>query len=177
MDIIRQRVGPESVDITTGFIGIQPPSYPINTIYLFTSGQHEAVLGMSLKTAAPPVTEALKEQLRQKLHEELPDVAVSFEAADIISQVMSFGSPTPVEIAIQSPQLAASRAFAGKIHAELARLESLRDLQYAQALDYPSLQIQINRDRAGQFGVTTADVARSLVAATSSSRYTDLNFW
>ena len=117
------------------------------------------------------------EQLRQKLHEELPDVTVSFEAADIISQVMSFGSPTPVEIAIQSPQLAASRAFAGKIHAELARLESLRDLQYAQALDYPSLQIQINRDRAGQFGVTTADVARSLVAATSSSRYTDLNFW
>jgi multidrug efflux pump subunit AcrB len=53
----------------------------------------------------------------------------------------------------------------------------LRDLQYAQPLDYPSLQIQIDRGRAGQYGVTTAEVARSLVAATSSSRYTDLNFW
>src|SRR5204862_3647610 len=60
---------------------------------------------------------------------------------------------------------------------QLAKIDSLRDLQYARPLDYPSLQIQIDRDRAGQYGVTTADVARSLVAATSSSRYTDLNFW
>jgi multidrug efflux pump subunit AcrB len=90
---------------------------------------------------------------------------------------MSFGSPTPIEVAVQSPQLTASRAFAEKVRAELVKVDSLRDLQYAQPLDYPSLQIQINRDRAGQFGVTAFDVGRSLVAATSSSRYTDLNFW
>jgi multidrug efflux pump subunit AcrB len=107
----------------------------------------------------------------------LPNVTVSFEAGDIISQVMSFGSPTPVEVAVQGPSLAVSRPFAEKVYAELAQVGSLRDLQYAQPLDYPSLQIQIDRDRAGQFGVTTAEVARSLVAATSSSRYTDLNFW
>src|SRR5207244_46765 len=96
---------------------------------------------------------------------------------DIISQVMSFGSPTPIEVAVQGPALAASRGFAEKVRAELVKIQALRDLQYAQPLDYPSLQIQINRDRAGQFGVTPADVGRSLVAATSSSRYTDLNFW
>jgi multidrug efflux pump subunit AcrB len=107
----------------------------------------------------------------------LPDVAVSFEAADIISQVMSFGSPTPVEVAVQGPALAASRTFAAKLRTELVKVDSLRDLQYAQPLDYPTLQIQIDRDRAGQLGVTAADVGRSLVAATSSSRFTDLNFW
>src|SRR5436190_24309426 len=90
---------------------------------------------------------------------------------------MSFGSPTPIEVAVQGPQLAASRAFAEKLRAELVKIDALRDLQYAQPLDYPSLQIQINRDRAGQFGVTPSEVARSLDAATSSSRYTDLNFW
>ncbi|MBI3490783.1 MAG: efflux RND transporter permease subunit [Acidobacteria bacterium] len=177
IDVIKEDVGPTNVDITTGFIGIQPPSYPINTIYLFTSGQHEAVLGVALKPTAPAVTDDLKEQLRRKLKQALPDVAVSFEAADIISQVMSFGSPTPVEIAVQSPALPASRAFAEKLRAELMKVDSLRDLQYAQPLDYPTLQIQIDRDRAGQFGVTAADVGRSLVAATSSSRFTDLNFW
>jgi len=57
------------------------------------------------------------------------------------------------------------------------KIDALRDLQYAQPLDYPSVQIQIDRGRAGQFGVFPADVGRSLVAATSSSRYTDLNFW
>jgi multidrug efflux pump subunit AcrB len=177
MEVIKDLVGPKNVEITTGFIGVQTPSYPINTIYLFASGQHEAVIGVSLKASAPAVTDALKEQLRHELKKALPDVAVSFEAADIISHVMSFGSPTPIEVAVQGPQLAASRAFAEKVHAELVKVDALRDLQYAQPLDYPSLQIQIDRDRAGQFGVTPSDVARSLVAATSSSRYTESNFW
>jgi multidrug efflux pump subunit AcrB len=177
MDVIRSLVGPDNVEITTGFIGVPTPNYPINTIYLFTSGQHEAVLGVALKPSAPPVTEELKEQVRHDLKQMLPNVTISFEASDIISQVMSFGSPTPIEVAVQGPSLAVSRPFAEKVHTELAKVDELRDLQYAQALDYPSLQIQIDRDRAGQYGVTTAEVARSLVAATSSSRYTDLNFW
>jgi len=177
MDVIKNLVGANNVEITTGFIGVQTPNYPINTIYLFASGQHEAVVGVSLKPDAPAVTEALKEQLRHDLKKALPDVAISFEAADIISQVMSFGSPTPIEVAVQGPALPATRAFAEKIRAELVKIDALRDLQYAQPLDYPSLQIQINRDRAGQFGVTAADVGRSLATATSSSRYTDLNFW
>jgi len=177
MDVIKNLVGPNNVEITTGFIGVQTPNYPINTIYLFASGQHEAVVGVSLKPDAPAVTEALKEQVRHDLKKALPDVAVSFEAADIISQVMSFGSPTPIEVAVQGPALPATRAFAEKIRVELVKIDALRDLQYAQPLDYPSLQIQINRDRAGQFGVTAADVGRSLATATSSSRYTDLNFW
>jgi multidrug efflux pump subunit AcrB len=177
IDVIKNQVGPRNVEITTSFIGVQTPNYPINTIYLFASGQHEAVLGVSLKPDAPPVTEALREELRADLKRALPNVAVSFEAADVISQVMSFGSPTPIEVAVQGPNLAATRAFAEKVRAELVKIDALRDLQYAQPLDYPSLQIQIDRDRAGQFGVTPSEVARSLVAATSSSRYTDLNFW
>jgi multidrug efflux pump subunit AcrB len=176
-DVIKQAVGPTNVAITTGFIGVPTPNYPINTIYLFTSGQHEAVIGVSLRDSAPPVTEALRDQLRHDLAKALPNVTVSFEAGDIISQVMSFGSPTPIEVAVQGPSLAVSRPFAEKVYAELKKIPTLRDLQYAQPLDYPSLQIQIDRDRAGQYGVTSADVARSLVAATSSSRYTDLNFW
>src|SRR5262245_48719952 len=176
-DVIKGLVGPENVEITTGFVGVPTPNYPINTIYLFTSGQHEAVLGVALKPSAPPVTDDLKEELRRKLAQALPNVTVSFEAGDIISQVMSFGSPTPIEVAVQGPSIAVSRPFAEKVHAELAKVASLRDLQYSQPLEYPTMQIQIDRDRAGQFGVTSADIARSLVAATSSSRYTDLNFW
>jgi multidrug efflux pump subunit AcrB len=177
IDVIKQHVGAENVEITTGFIGVQPPSYPINTIYLFTSGQQEAVLGVAFKSSAPNVNEAMKEALRRKLSEALPTVSFSFEPADIISQVLSFGSPTPIEVAIQGPSLADNRAFAEKLRVQLAKLTSLRDLRYAQPLDYPSLEVDINRDRAGQYGLSMADVAKSLVAATSSSRFTDLNFW
>src|SRR4030095_16756142 len=177
MDVIKETVGPDNVQITTGFIGVQPPSYPINTIFLFTSGQHEAVLGVALKPAAPAVNEALKETLRQKLKSALPNVSISFAAGDIISQVMSFGSPTPLEVAVQGPSLPDNRSCAEKRRGELEKVSSLRDLQYAQPLDYPTMRVTIDRDRAGQFGLAMADVAQTLLVGTSSSRLTDPNFW
>ncbi len=177
LDLIRETAGPENVKITTSFVGVQPASYPINTIYLWTSGPHEAVLLVALKPEATLRGEALKEALRARFRERMPEVQISFEAGDIVARVMSFGSNTPVEVAVQGPNLANNRAHAEKIRAELARLPFLRDLQYAQPLDYPTLQVAIDRDRAGQLGVTAAGVARSLVAATSSSRFVEPNYW
>ena len=96
---------------------------------------------------------------------------VSFEAGDIVSQVMSFGSPTPIEVAVQGVSLQDDAGYAQKVYAEMAKLPFLRDLQYAQELNYPTLDITIDRERAGQFGLTMADVSRSIVPATSSSRF------
>ncbi len=137
LDIVKQVAGPGNVAITTDFVGVQASSYPINTIYLFTSGQHEAVLRVQLKPGAPLRGEALKERLRNAFREKLPDVAISFEAGDIISQVMSFGSPTPIKVDVQGPNQPANRAHAARIFAELGKLPELRDLEYAQPLDYP----------------------------------------
>ena len=90
---------------------------------------------------------------------------------------MSFGSPTPVEVAVQGISLQDDYAYAQKVRAQLAKLPFLRDLQFAQEMNYPTLDINIDRDRAGQFGLTMADVARSVVPATSSSRFTQPNYW
>ncbi len=107
----------------------------------------------------------------------MPGVRFSFEPADIVSEVMSFGSPTPVEVAVSGPSLADDRAYAEKVRDELAKVPSLRDLQYVQALDYPTVNVEIDRERAGLSGVSVAEVARSLVAATSSSRFVVPNYW
>ena len=101
----------------------------------------------------------------------------SFEPADIVSEVMSFGSPTPVEVAVNGPNLAENRAFAEKVRTELARIASLRDLQFVQALDYPTVNVESTARSAGLSGVTVAEVARSVVAATSSSRFVVPNYW
>ena len=108
---------------------------------------------------------------------QLPGVRFSFEPADIISEVMSFGSPTPIDVAVTGPNLADDRAFAEKLRAELGRIPSLRDLHYGQSLDYPTINIDLDRERAGLSGVTAADIARSVVAATSSSRFMVPNYW
>jgi multidrug efflux pump subunit AcrB len=177
LDIIRNEVGPDNVSISSAYIGTQPSANPINSIYIWNSGPHEALLRVALTSSATLRGEPLKERLRQKLHEALPDVSFSFEPGDIVSQVMSFGSQTPVEVAVQGTSIAAIRAHCEKIRLELAKISALRDLQYAQPLDYPTMSVQIDRDRAGQFGLTTANVARSLIAATSSSRFIEPNFW
>jgi multidrug efflux pump subunit AcrB len=177
LDSIATDVGPENVDASLGFIGSQPPSYPVNTIYLWTAGPHEAVLLVSLKPGRKLSTDALQESLRNRIDEIAPGAVVSFEAADLVNQVMSFGSPTPIEVAITGANLAASRGYADKLKTEMSKIAGLRDLQFGQALDYPVLQVQIDRERAGQLGVTVEDVGRSLVAATSSSRFVTPNYW
>src|SRR5205085_3504092 len=97
LDIIKREAGEGNVQITSDFMGVQPPSYPVNLIHLFTSGPGEAIIQVSLKPEAAR-GEILREKLRSSLAKELPTARVSFEAADIVSQVMGFGSPTPVEV-------------------------------------------------------------------------------
>jgi multidrug efflux pump subunit AcrB len=101
LELIRETAGPENVVVTTSFVGVQPASYPINTIYLWTSGPHEAVLLAALKPEARLRGEAFREALRARFRERMPGVSVSFEAGDIVSRVMSFGADTPVEVAVQ----------------------------------------------------------------------------
>ncbi len=174
---IEREVGGDQVAVSVGYVGQIPSSYPINAIYQWTGGPEEAILRVALKRGSGIDIESLKERLRGVLAAELPGVRLSFEPADITSEVMSFGSPTPIEIAISGPSLADDRAHAEKLRAELAAIPSLRDLQYGQSLDYPTLAIDIDRERAGLSGVTAEDVARSVVAATSSSRFVTPNYW
>jgi multidrug efflux pump subunit AcrB len=176
LDVLNREIGADNISITSGFIGVQPASYPINTVYLWTSGPQEAVLLVALKAGATN-NEVLHERLRAKLHEAMPDVQVSFEAGDIVSQVMSFGSSNPIEVAVQGVNLADDRAYAEKLREELRKLSFLRDLQYAQPLDYPTVDVTIDRERAGQYGLTMSDISKSVIAATSSSRFTEPNYW
>jgi multidrug efflux pump subunit AcrB len=176
LEVIRGEVGPQNVSITSDFVGVVPSSYPVDLIHLFTSGPQEAVIQVGLNPGTRG-GDVLRERLRAALLRELPACRFSFEAGDIVSQVMGFGSPTPVEVAVQGINLQDNYLYAQKIQEELARVPFLRDLQFAQEVDYPTLDIRIDRDRAGQFGLTMADVVRSVVPATSSSRFTQPNYW
>lgn len=174
---IRAEAGPDNVDVTLGYVGTQPASYPINTIHLWTNGPHEAVINVRLRGGGGLRISDLKERLREKLPPLLPNTTLSFEAGDIVSQVMNYGSPTPIEVALSGPNLVANRNFAEKLMSEMKRVPTLRDLQYGQPLDYPTVNINIDRERAGQLGLTVEEIGRSLVAATSSSRFIRPVYW
>jgi multidrug efflux pump subunit AcrB len=177
LDIIKQAVGPEKVAITLGFVGVHSAAYPINLIYLWNGGPEEAVVQVQLTKGAAVRMDDVKERLRKTFATEMPDVAFSFEPSDIVSRVMSFGSPTPIEVAVSGPNLAADRAFAERVKDRIQSIPALRDVQFGQSLDYPTVDVNVDRQKAGLMGVRMAEVSRSLVTATSSSRFVVPNYW
>ena len=175
--IIGEETGPDKVSISMGLVGVHAPNYPVNLIHQWNSGPEEAILQIQLKDDSGVAISPLREKLRARLAAEFPQVLFSFEPADIVSRVMALGSPTPIEVAVSGKDFAASRAHAELLKTKLAELKDLRDVQFSQTLDYPSVDVQIDRERAGLLGVKMSDATRSLVAATASSRFTVPNFW
>ena len=177
LDIIGKEAGKDNVAITSAFVGTQPPSYPINTIYLWTSGPQEAVILVKLEPTETISLDVLKEKLRKDFSEQLPDVSFSFEPGDLVDRVMNLGSNTPVDVAVLGKNLRQSKAFADRIRANLLKIPYLRDVEYGAPMDYPTLQINYNRERLGQMGLTLSDASKAMVAATASSRFTTPNYW
>lgn len=177
LDIVKQTVGAENVGLTLGYVGTIPPSFPINAVYQWSRGPEEAILRIALKPHSGISTEAMKEQLRAELKRRMPGVRYSFEPADIVSEVMSFGSATPIEISVRGGSLAENREYIERVQSRLGEVASLRDVQISQSLDYPTVNVQVDREKAGISEVTTAQVVRSVVAATSSSRFVVPNYW
>jgi RND family efflux transporter MFP subunit len=177
LKVIQDKVGPENIEITLAYVGTIPSTYPINTVYQWMRGPEEAMVRVALKPGSGLQIEMLKEDLRKDLAARMPELRLSFEPADIINEVMSFGSNTPIDVAVSGPNMAENRAHAEKIRQEMLQIKSLRDLQFGQSLDYPTVNVQMDRQKAAISGMVPTEVARSLVAATSSSRFVVPNFW
>lgn len=173
---IEKMVGKEHVAVSSVYVGQHPSLFSINPIYLFTSGPHEAVFQIALKDYHVDMDD-FKEELREHIAKLEPEVKLSFEPIELTDKVLSQGSTTPIEVRITSRNKKQNEEFANKVIAELKEIPYLRDVQIAQPTKYPSLEIEIDRTRAAQLGVDMNDISRSLIASTSSSRYTDKNIW
>ena len=168
--------GKGNVEITSAFIGTQPSSYPVNLIHLWTGGPNESVTKIKLKTGIIPIGD-FRERLRAAVAKDLPKVKLSFEPGDIVEQVLNLGSSNPIEIAVANRNLDQGRKTAADLMQKLAGIPELRDLQIATPLDYPAIKLDVDRMRAGQLGISGDEIARSTVAATSSSRFTAPSYW
>ena len=119
LDIIKREAGADNIALTMGLVGVHASNYPVNLIHLWNGGPEEAWLAVQFKKGAPVRVEALQEKLRGVFAQELPGARVAFEPSDIVTRVMSFGSSTPIEVAVSGPDLAVSREYAEKIFAKL----------------------------------------------------------
>lgn len=175
--LIDRLTGGNKIAISSAFVGNQPSTYPINTIHLWSSGPQEAILKVNFIPGSGIHLEDFKETLRKEVAKKIPGMLISFEPADLVDQVLSQGTNTPVQIQILGKNLTQDREFGAKILEELKQLPYLRDVTYGAPQSYPAMKLEFDRVRLGQLGLTVDDASKSLTAATSSSRFTQPNYW
>jgi len=177
IDLAQTLIGKDNVAISSAYVGLHPGLYSISPIFLFMSGPHEAVLQMQFAEHYHGKIDDFKERFRASMAARMPEMSVSFEPIELTERILSQGSSTPIEVRIVGRDKAANEAFAKRVQQALGRLDFIRDLQLAQSTRYPTIDVDIDRERSAQLGVDLSDISRSLIASTSSSRYTEKNTW
>ncbi|HWE35131.1 MAG TPA: efflux RND transporter permease subunit [Isosphaeraceae bacterium] len=199
LEEIEREVKPENIQISMGYVGQVAPNFGIDNMVLFMRGPDDGQLRVALRDEGGIKLAPLRERLRKVLPERvIPWLAkrleqgglsraeaeaqaktaiFGFEPGDIVTNVMSFGSPMPIAVRVVGTDLKLVRQHAEKIAAEMRRIPYLRDVQFQQELDYPSVEVDIDREKAGLSGAKVEDVRQALVMATASTRFSNLNYW
>ncbi|SHG83416.1 efflux RND transporter permease subunit [Chryseobacterium vrystaatense] len=176
LEHLKSKVGKDNIAISSVFIGQHPSTFAVSPIYLYNAGPHEALMQVALKEFNGNSDE-LKDELRLYYREKMPDLQISFEPIELTEKILSQGANNPIEVRVSGMMKKMNRMYAEKLLVRLKEIEYLRDQQIPQSMNYPALQINIDRVRAAQLGLDAQDISKSLVAATSSTRYTNKNFW
>ncbi|MES2425570.1 MAG: efflux RND transporter permease subunit [Bacteroidota bacterium] len=176
LNIINQTVD-NHVEISSGYVGIIPSSYGSSNLYIFNTGTHEAVLQVKLDESYKVNMDELKDALRKNIAHAMPDLRITFEPIDMTEKIMSQGAATPIEIRVAGKDMAQIEDYANKAVAGLKKIDYLRDVQITQPLKIPVIAITLDRQKVSQFGLNVTDIARSVTASTSSSRFTEKNQW
>jgi multidrug efflux pump subunit AcrB len=154
------------------------PYSSINMAYSTSApiGSMDADVLVTLNEGHRPTDDYVR-QLRRELPREFPGVAFYFLPADIISQILNFGLPAPVDIQISGPNVIANHLFATNLLAQLRGIPGAVDLRVHQLFDQPRIEIDVNRTKAIESGFTQLNVANNLLISLSGSFQTTPSFW
>jgi CzcA family heavy metal efflux pump len=173
---IRQIIPPEEVATIVDNIGM--PVSGINMTYNNTGtiGTADGDIQIKLREGHRPTAEYVK-ALREELPARFPGVTFSFLPADIISQILNFGAPAPIDLQIRGPNLQANYAYAQELLRKLRFVPGLADARIQQSLNSPGFDVRLDRTRAQYAGVTARDVTNSMVVNLAGSSQVSPTYW
>jgi multidrug efflux pump subunit AcrB len=173
---IRQNIPADELVSVVDNIGI--PNSSINMVYSNSGviGPQDGDIFVALKAEHHP-TAAYVKTLREVLPRQFPGSTFSFLPADIISQILNFGAPAPIDLQVAGPNAAANRAYAARILARLKTIKGLADVRMQQPAGAPQLRVDVDRSRIAQLGLTERDVTNSLVTSLAGSSQVAPTFW
>ncbi len=167
-DVIRQNIPAKEMDNILDNIGL--PYSPYNTMHSTSGvlGANDGDVLVSLRKNHSPVADYVRD-LRVLLPQRFPGVTFYFLPADIVTQILDFGLPSPIDVQVEGNDVVASQQIAEKLMAQMRQVPGLVDLRVQQPLDYPTLDVAVDRVKALQAGYTEQNVANSVLNALSGS--------
>ncbi|MCH8686544.1 efflux RND transporter permease subunit [Pedomonas mirosovicensis] len=173
---IREIIPASELGAVTDNIGL--PVSSINTVYnnSGTIGPQDGDVLIALKEGHRPTEEVVAE-LRRELPRRFPGTTFSFLPADITSQILNFGAPAPIDIQISGKDVEANRAYAQKVLARIVTIPGVADARIHQPGRAPQLNVDVDRSRAGQYGLTERDVTTSLASSLAGTSQTSPVFF
>ncbi len=173
---IRREIPASELDVILDNIGL--PYSSINWIHSASGviGAADADILVSLKERHRPTADHVR-TLRRVLPQEFPGVTFYFLPADMVTQIINFGLPAPIDVQIDGADVAGNRRVAEQMLNELRRVPGLVDLRIQQPFDYPKFDVAIDRTKAGQGGFTARDIGNSLLVSLSGSFQTTPTFF
>ncbi|WP_026970019.1 efflux RND transporter permease subunit [Algoriphagus terrigena] len=177
LDGIQEVVGDQVKITSSAYIGLHPQTYSINPVFLWMQGPHESAMQLSMEGEVEGTLDELKDKIREKALAINPNIRLSFEPIELTDKILSQGSPTPIEVRFSGRSKANNQEYAQKLIAKLKEYPFLRDVQLGQSIKYPTIKINIDRQKAARLGVDVQNVSRSLIASISSSRLVEKNIW
>jgi multidrug efflux pump subunit AcrB len=171
---IRNIVPPRDLNIIVSNIGITPD---LSSIYTSNSGMHTAFIQVSLKEDHKIGSYVYMDRVRRKLREDFPDVGTYFQAGGLVDSVVNQGKPAPIDIQIAGKDLQKNYQLAQATARKLRNLSSVSDVLVPQDLDYPGLELNINRAHAALLGITPKDVVGNVITALTSDGMIAPSFW
>jgi multidrug efflux pump subunit AcrB len=173
---IKQQIPADEIKNIVDNIGL--PVSGVNLTYSNSSpiGPGDADILISLNEGHKPTAQYVK-ILRERLKDDFPGVSFAFLPADIVSQILNFGMPAPIDIQVVGFNRKANQQYAAAILSRIKKVPGLADVRIQQAFNQPELHVNVNRTRARELGVTQRDVATNMLVSLSGSLQTAPGFW
>jgi multidrug efflux pump subunit AcrB len=166
---IRQVIPGREIDTIIDNIGIPNGGFNLAFGDSPTIGTADGDILISLNPEDHGPTAAYVDQLRKRLRQRFPDVTFFFEAANITNQILNFGLPAPIDVQVVGRNAAFNYQLASQLKAKIERVPGAADVHIHQVVDWPEIDINVDRDKAGQVGLTQRDVSNSLLVSLASS--------
>jgi multidrug efflux pump subunit AcrB len=175
-DQIRKTIPPNELDLIIDNIGLSPETfnYAFGDGATIGSADGEILIALNEKHHGP--AGRYIKGLRSQLQNQFPDLTFFFQPADIVTQILNFGLPSPIDVQVQGYD-PANYEVARHLRERLASVPGAADVHMHQVVNAPDLHLDIDRIRAAQFGLTQQDVANSIYISLSSSAAVQPNFW